>query len=124
MSGACAHVETESPRDNRFHEILGVLKARFKERLAFAELAASTGLTYRQLSRLFRREIGCTPWAALRAIRMREACRLLHSSALSVKEIAGQCGFGDVSHFVREFERLYGASPRRFREWRDGAAQR
>jgi len=42
---------------------------------------------------------------------MQQARALLHSSSFNVKEVAAHAGFNDISHFVRDFSRLYGKSP-------------
>lgn len=46
---------------------------------------------------------------------MRLAQRLLETTSLTVKEVFCQTGFGDESHFVREFKQLYGCTPLEFR---------
>jgi transcriptional regulator GlxA family with amidase domain len=42
---------------------------------------------------------------------MRQARALLQTSKLNVKQIAAQVGFNDISHFVRDFGRLYRKAP-------------
>jgi|SRR5271157_1629721 len=64
---------------------------------------------------IFRNETGTVPARYIRDLRLQQAKRLLLSSHLSVKEIADCVGIQDVSHFVRDFEKRYGISPRRFR---------
>lgn len=47
---------------------------------------------------------------------MKEAEKLLIDSFLTVKEISATLGFGDRSHFSRDFKRLCGQSPSAFRD--------
>jgi AraC-like DNA-binding protein len=69
-----------------------------------------------RLSHLFKRETGVPPQEFLKQIRMYHARTLLEDTFLSVKEIMALCGFNDASHFIRDFERVYGKTPRRYRE--------
>jgi len=51
----------------------------------------------------------------LRDLRMKHAEHLLRTTFLSVKEVAFVSGMNDVSSFVRDFKRRYGATPGTFR---------
>ena len=56
---------------------------------------------------------------------MEKARELLESdehSQLGIKEIATHVGFGDLSHFVRDFETRFGLSPKRYRITKGGAS--
>ncbi|MCC9621559.1 AraC family transcriptional regulator [Thalassospira sp. MA62] len=52
----------------------------------------------------------------LRLVRVREACRLLYGTRLSVGEIGFWCGFTDNAHFSRDFKRLLAMPPSVYRE--------
>ncbi|MFH1806089.1 MAG: AraC family transcriptional regulator [Pseudomonadota bacterium] len=52
----------------------------------------------------------------LRLARVREACRLLNGTGLSVGEIGYWCGFTDNAHFSRDFRRLVAMPPSVYRE--------
>jgi AraC-like DNA-binding protein len=52
-------------------------------------------------------------------IRVREACRLLKESSLSITQVIYECGFQTKSNFNREFLRVTGKTPR---QWRTEAA--
>lgn len=52
----------------------------------------------------------------LRLVRVREACRLLYGTTLSVGEIGFWCGFTDNAHFSRDFRRLMAMPPSVYRE--------
>jgi AraC-like DNA-binding protein len=52
----------------------------------------------------------------LRLVRVREACRLISGTRLSVGEIGFWCGFTDNAHFSRDFRRLIGMPPSVYRE--------
>lgn len=75
------------------------------------ELAAAAGLSYHQLYRALRDEIGFTPSAFIRRIRVECAAELLRQRAGSVTEIAYSVGFESLSYFRRAFHERFAASP-------------
>lgn len=51
----------------------------------------------------------------VRAIRVREACRLLELGELSLTQIGFWCGFSDSAHFSRDFKKSLGMPPSVYR---------
>lgn len=83
--------------------------------LTIVALAQELGLSSRQFERLCNKELGQSPAAAYRALRLRYAAWLLAHSAQSVTEIALSSGFCDGPHFTRQFKEAYGFPPSRRR---------
>jgi AraC-like DNA-binding protein len=79
------------------------------------EVADRLNLSSSRLRNLFRREMGMTLHAFLKAQRRSRACELLETTFLSVKEIAALVGAGDLSHFVRDFKRALKMTPTEYR---------
>ena len=101
--------------DRRIDSLKEYLTERFAEQLGVEEMAARVNLSPSRLAHLFKRETGTAPREFLKQIRMKHARTLLEGTFLSVKEVMARCGFNDASHFVRDFERQYGTTPRRYR---------
>lgn len=74
----------------------------------FADIAQ---VSVRQLERLFRHHLGCTPQAYYLRMRLRRARELLRQTSLSVLEVAIACCFVSTSHFSRAYKAQYGHSP-------------
>ncbi|HYJ84707.1 MAG TPA: helix-turn-helix transcriptional regulator [Pyrinomonadaceae bacterium] len=79
------------------------------------ELAQAVNLSVWRLAHIFVSEVGKSPIHYLRELRMDRARYLLEASFLSVKEIAHQVGIKDESHFIRDFKKVYGEPPTRYR---------
>jgi AraC-like DNA-binding protein len=77
--------------------------------------ARRAGLSPYHFLRLFSRVVGVTPHQYLLRVRLRRAAKLLAEETLPVTEVALDCGFSDLSNFVRTFGRAAGVSPKRFR---------
>lgn len=95
-----------------------VMRDRFREDLAIAEIAAEAGVSADHLARVFRRRFGCTPGEHLRRLRIDFACGRLAEGRESLAHIALAAGFADQSHFTRIFRRQLGITPAAFRRGR------
>lgn len=71
-------------------------------------------LSLRHLSRRFRARFGLAPHAWLRRLRLERAAQLLIGSDLAVAEVGRRCGYGNASHFARDFRVFCGCSPQRY----------
>ena len=80
-----------------------------------SELAASVNLSISRLRHLFKQETGVTPLQHLKRVRFDHAAFILRTTFLSVKEVMGMVGLREISHFGREFKKLYGMSPNEYR---------
>jgi len=86
--------------------------------------AAQIGSSRFHFLRLFARVVGVTPHQYLIGCRLRHAARLLAEDTRPVTQVALDCGFGDLSNFVRSFGRATGHSPLAFRRLAQGHDQR
>lgn len=73
------------------------------------------GLSEAYLLRLFHRDVGQTFRTHLRGERMDRAAQLLKRDCRSIKEIALECGYSDISNFYRDFKKVNGITPRELR---------
>jgi len=79
-------------------------------------IAKGVGVSTRQLERLFRRHLGCTPTQHYVRLRLEKARKLLRHSTLSVLGIGVACGFTSASHFARAYRSHFGIVPSADRE--------
>lgn len=80
------------------------------------ELAKLVGMSTNAFIRLFHAVTGRSPQAFLRTRRIDQTCVLLHTTRLSIDEIAERAGFGDRHHFSRVFKHERGLGPAEFRK--------
>ncbi|AFC33557.1 hypothetical protein PM3016_6966 [Paenibacillus mucilaginosus 3016] len=97
-------------------QVLQVLARRYNDdTLEVGELHRSFHLSRSRLFELFRRTTGYTMNGFLTAYRLHKAKELLRRTALPVTDIAGEAGFGDVSHFYHTFKKHTGLTPKAYR---------
>jgi AraC family transcriptional regulator len=85
------------------------------EPVDLAAIARLSGLSPFHFLRSFAKTIGVTPHQYLVRCRLRQAARLLAERERAITDIALDCGFNDLSNFIRSFRRAAGVSPRAFR---------
>lgn len=95
--------------------IIERMEANLSEPLKLADMSPMSGLSRRQMERLFRREMGRTPARYYLEIRLERAHLLLLTSSLPVIEIAMACGFSTASHFSRTYRERHGCTPQQTR---------
>lgn len=99
----------------QIEQILNELTRSFAEPFSADELARRVNLSRSHMDRMFKEATGCTPTQYLTAYRVNQAKLELAQSDRSVLEIAGEVGFGDLSHFYSTFKRLTGVTPKQYR---------
>lgn len=83
--------------------------------LTLDRLARHAGMPARSFSRQFVDEVGDSPMRWLLAQRIREVCRLLETTDLSVDDIAAHCGLGSASTLRTHFHRSMATTPSNYR---------
>jgi AraC-like DNA-binding protein len=101
--------------DPRVKKVEQLMQDNVKRGWTLLELAQAVNLSVWRLSHIFASDVGKSPIHYLRELRMDRAKYLLGTSFLSVKEIAHHVGMKDESHFIRDFKKVYGEPPVRYR---------
>lgn len=101
----------KTPSIERVRRAVVYMKANFAKKISSDDIAASAGLSKFHFLREFKRITGRTPNYYLGAIRCAYARQLLGTGRYSVKEVAFQCGFTNLSYFSHVFQRYTGMLP-------------
>ena len=92
-------------------EVIGLMEGALEEPLDVAEIAARTKVSTRQIERLFREHMKCSPKAFYMRLRVARARTLLQHTLSPLRMIALECGFESTSHFCHAYKRVYGIPP-------------
>jgi AraC-like DNA-binding protein len=95
--------------------VVRLIQKDLSRKLTLKQMAQAVGLSSSHLRALFVEETGMTPLQYQKKLRMSEAKNLLETTFLNVQEIMARVGINDVSHFIRDFKRVYGSTPIRYR---------
>jgi AraC-like DNA-binding protein len=85
------------------------------EPLSLTDVARAVARTPAHVASVVRRETGRTVGEWILSQRMGEARRRLRETDAPVEAIAGQVGYADVTHFIRQFRRVHAQTPARWR---------
>ncbi|HEK0243553.1 helix-turn-helix domain-containing protein [Pseudomonas aeruginosa] len=105
-------------RNHRDESILALqdwIEANHAEPLGLERMAAQAGLALRTLKRRFGAATGLSPIRYLQHVRVDRAKKLLLATPLSIREIAYEVGYENVSFFVRLFRKEAGDTPSHWR---------
>jgi AraC family transcriptional activator FtrA len=92
------------------------IRTLINEEWPIARMARCAGTSNRTLARRFHEETGTTPMLWLKTERVYRAAELLENSRMPLSDICEACGFGSTETFRREFRRMMGVPPVKYRE--------
>lgn len=110
----------------KLKEALALMEANLAEPLGTEEIATLSGVSKRQLERLFKQHLDTLPSKHYLELRLQRARRLLLHSAQSILQIGLSCGFSSGPHFSNAYRVRFGYTPRderaaRTQAWRPTA---
>ena len=99
----------------RIKNMLHFIHENFSHDLNTTAIAGSARVSDSECLRCFHNIIGTTPIQYLRQYRIQRSAQMLTETDMPVSEIAGRCGFQDVSYFTKTFRELRGCAPSEYR---------
>jgi transcriptional regulator GlxA family with amidase domain len=104
--------------NDRVVRVLAEMEAHVEEPRSRKHLARTSGISLRQLERLFQQSMSQSIDRAYLAIRLEQAFQLLAGTGMPVAAVSVACGFCNSSHFAKAFRERFQLSPTRFRQSR------
>lgn len=101
---------TGTTRDARIARALDLIESEYATPLTVDELAKAAGMSRFHFSRVFRDELGTSPYQRLLDTRLDRARELL-VTGVSVTEAAFTVGCLDLGRFARAFKKRFGVAP-------------
>lgn len=126
MAGVMSDLEEASGRDQshsdranaKIRAVCDMLRSDLGRLPPIELLAASVGLSLRQLGRTFRAATGRTLLGWVVERRLEEAARLLVDGGLPIKVVSHRAGYAHVASFTSAFTRHFGTPPSEYRRMR------
>ena len=108
-------IEMRSPDDKLLERIMRVLNKNLSNsELSVDQIANEVGISRVHLHRKMKELTGQTPHDFIRALRLKQAAKLLAAGSMNITEVVYACGFGNVASFSTTFKKYYGMSPREY----------
>jgi transcriptional regulator GlxA family with amidase domain len=88
-----------------------LMEENIEKPLSLEKIAKATGLSRRQIERLFKRDLNCVPKRYYLEMRLRRARELLLQTAMPIMDITAACGFQSPPHFSKCYRSQFGHPP-------------
>jgi len=92
-----------------------VIEANLYNNFTIEALALLTNLSLSSFKREFVKHYDSSPAKYIKQRKLQRAAKLLRSTTLRVSDIAFDCGFTDLAHFSKSFQKAYQNSPTGYR---------
>ena len=92
-------------------KVAQLMEENIERPLSLDEIASATGLSRRQIERLFKRHLNCVPKRYYLQLRLRRARELLLQTSMPIIDITTACGFQSPPHFSRCYRAQFGCPP-------------
>lgn len=107
-------IEKEYDDFKRINSVVSMIKEQRGE-VSLEQMSYTSCLGKRQLGRVFQRIVGMTPKQYLKIVRFQHVLTTKqHNPDMNLTRLAFECGYYDQAHFVNDFKRITGYSPRKF----------
>jgi AraC family transcriptional regulator, glycine betaine-responsive activator len=103
-------------KSQKLLSIVEIMEQNIEDPIAPDALAATVGISIRQVERLFRQHTDKSPARYYMELRLEHARLLLLQTSMSITEIFIASGFSTHSHFAKSYREQYGISPSRERK--------
>ncbi len=88
-----------------------LMEENIEKPLPLEKIARMTGLSRRQIERLFKRDLNCVPKRYYLEMRLKRARELLLQTAMPIMDITAACGFQSPPHFSKCYRNQFGHPP-------------
>lgn len=107
--------EADKLKIDRYKKLVSYMEKHYSEPVALQDLADVVSCNPQYLCRFFKEITGTSPVQYLISCRIEHACTLLLETTDPVLCISMDCGFENVSYFIRKFRQLKGCTPKEYR---------
>ena len=102
--------------DQLVKKVQEFIEENFRQSIQVSNLAAMVNITPRTLNRRFQSAVAMRPIEYIQAVRIEQAKRLLELGNVTIKSLAEQVGYDDISSFTRLFKRATELTPKEYQD--------
>ena len=91
------------------------IKKNYASRIHVIDLAHSCGMSESYFRKVFERYMNMKPMDYVNFVRIQKGCILLRKTGLTVALVSDKIGYESISTFIRNFKRIIGCTPNKWR---------
>lgn len=107
---------SETRHTEQLKNALRYIRENYRSQITLQDLANTADMVPKYFCRFFKQMSGRTPIDYLNYYRIEIACEELAATGAPITEIALDCGFNDLSYFIKIFKRFKGISPKQYQK--------
>ncbi len=111
QGGRLNHIAVLGGHTHRIVEAIDRLRKDFDRPLRIEDMARELGMSVSSFHHHFKAVTAMSPLQFQKQIRLQEARRLMLGDDLDAASAGYRVGYGDASHFTRDYKRLFGEPP-------------
>lgn len=92
------------------------IKDNYDKKIKVSDVSNYVGMSEEYLCRYFKKKMGKTLTEYINEIRIDKASEKLKNTEDKIIDIAVQCGYDNISYFIKRFKRMKGISPLEYRK--------
>lgn len=100
----------------KLKKVLELIEENYQTQLSLETMSKACSMTPQYFSRFFKHYTHRSPIDYLNYYRIECACEQLKNTGRSITETALDCGFNDLSYFIKTFKHYKGVTPRQYSE--------
>lgn len=97
-----------------FKKVLSYIEDHYTEHITLEDLAKIAGMNPKYFCRFFREMSFRTPIDYVNYYRIERACEQLSTTNTTIIEVALNCGYNDISYFIKTFRKYKGITPKQY----------
>ncbi len=108
--------EADSYQVENIQKAITYIKENYEKKIKISEVSDYVGMSEQYFCRYFKKNVGKTLTEYINEIRIDKATEMLGNTDEKVIDIAVQCGYDNISYFIKRFKRMKGISPLEYRK--------
>jgi AraC family transcriptional regulator len=101
---------------SQLERVIDYMKANLTQDLSILDLATLINMSESHFSRSFKQSVGIAPYQYFMQQRVERAKQLLEHQAISISDIALDCGFANQTHLTKVFRQMTGMTPKAYQK--------
>ena len=111
-----AYAGKDTQKIHKLKKVLKYIRDNFANEITLDDMAREADLSTKYFCSFFKNMTGTTPVKYLLTYRIERAARKLLSTDDSITQIAYDCGFNDLSYFIKTFKDIKKITPKHYRK--------
>ncbi len=103
---------------NKLKKVLEFIRNSYAKQITLKDMSKAAEVSPKYFCAFFKEMTSKTPIEYLNGYRIERASRKLLGTDASITDIAYDCGFNDLSYFIKVFKEQRGMTPQRFRNYK------